>query len=96
MQITGAVQSFEVRTEATLLYWDVIGDLAMSLRVTAAGAGATTRSLAYQTRCTDRTYVWPSEKVIAKVMGKCINDVATRLRNDSRVADALRQAVAGR
>ncbi len=94
VQVTGAVQSFEVQTETTLLYWEVIGELGMSLQV--SGAGDMTGSLAYQTRCTDRTYVWPGESVIAKVMGKCINDVAAKLRNDGRIAEALRQAVARR
>lgn len=95
-QIAGSVLSFEVRTETTLLYWDVIGELSMSLRVTAAGAATTTDLLVYRARCTERTYVWPSDTVVATVMGKCIKDVAASLRSDGRVAAALRQAVAGR
>ena len=35
----------------------------------------------------------PSEAVIAGVMRKCIGDVANRLRNDGRAADALRKAL---
>jgi uncharacterized lipoprotein YajG len=94
-QITGAVLEFEARTDTTLLYWDVIGNLAISLQIMVARGTNPGAPLDYRARCMDRTYIWPSAAVIAGVMGKCINDIATKLRNDSRAADALRNSVSG-
>lgn len=89
-QVTGSVLEFEAHTAATLLYWDVTGKLAVSLQIPVARGTNPMAPLAYRARCMDRTYVWPSEAVIAGVMSKCVNDFANQLRDDSRVADALR------
>lgn len=94
-QITGAVLEFEAHTDTTLLYWDVIGNLAVSLQILVARGTNPGAPLDYHARCMDRTYIWPSEAVIAGVMSKCINDFANKLRNDGRAADALRNALFG-
>jgi hypothetical protein len=73
-----------------MLYWDVIGNLAVSLQIPLARGTNPGAPLPYRARCLDRTYVWPSEAVIAGVMSKCVSDIANQLRDDSRVADALR------
>ena len=89
-QITGSVRAFEAHTETSLLYWDVIGNLAVSLNIAVArGTGPQTR-LDYQARCTDRTYVWPSQAVIAGVMRRCIGDFSNTLRSDGRAARGRR------
>ena len=95
-QITGAVVEFDVHTDTLLLYWEVIGNLAVSLQVPGVRGAQPAAPLDYRVQCLDRTYVWPGEAVIAGVMSKCINDFATKLRDDSRVADALRHAADGR
>lgn len=94
-QITGAVLEFEAHTDTTLLYWDVIGNLAVSLQILVARGTKPGALLDYRARCMDWTYSWPSEAVIAGVMSKCINDFANKLRNDGRAADALRNALSG-
>jgi uncharacterized lipoprotein YajG len=94
-QITGAILEFEAHTDTTLLYWDVIGNLAVSLQISVARKTGSSAPLNYQTRCMDRTYVWPSEAVIAGVMGQCIDDFVKKLRNDGRAAAALRHAMSG-
>ena len=89
-QITGAVLEFEAHTDTTLLYWDVVGKLAVSLQIAGARGTNPGAPIDYRARCIDRTYVWPGEAVIAGVMSKCISDFANQLRNDGRAADALR------
>ncbi len=89
-QINAAVLEFEAHTDTTLLYWDVLGSLAVSLQFSAPKGANPGPLLAYQARCADRTYTWPSEAVFSGVMNKCINDFASKLRNDGRAADALR------
>ncbi|MSP98853.1 MAG: hypothetical protein EXR29_16875 [Betaproteobacteria bacterium] len=94
-QIKGAILEFEAHTDTTLLYWDVIGNLAVSLQILVARGTNPGAPLDYRARCIDRTYIWPSEAVISGVMSKCINDFANNLRNDGRAAQALRNALSG-
>lgn len=92
-QIAGAVLDFKVHTVTTLLYWDVIGNLAVSLQILVARGTNPGVPIHYHARCMNRTYVWPSEAVIAGVMSKCIDDFANKLRNDGRAANALRNTL---
>lgn len=93
-QLTGTVLEFEAHTAATLLYWDVIGSLSVSLQIPVARGTSPDTPLDYRARCQDRTYVWPSAVIIAGVMSKCINGFAHQLRDDTRIADALRNLAA--
>ena len=91
-RVSGAILEFEAHTDTTPLYWDVIGNLGVSLQISTVRGATAVVALDYRARCTERTYLWPSQAIIAGVMGKCIGDVANRLRNDGRAADALRKA----
>lgn len=90
--LKGSLRAFEVHTDATAFYWDVIGSLAVSLQVQSLQVAVAGARLDYRARCVNRTYVWPSQDVIAQVMGQCLQDFATQLRSDGRVAMALRDA----
>lgn len=93
-QVAGAVAQFEMQTQTTLLYWDVIGSLAVSLQFSAGRGTEPGAPIDYRVRCAERTYVWPGEALIAGVMGKCVADFAKALRSDGRAADALRSSAA--
>lgn len=94
-QISGIVREFNAHTDTTPLYWDVIGSLDVSLRVSSSRGTTPGALLEYHAQCTDRTYIWPSETVISGVMNKCLNEFASQLRDDGRVTDALRNALSG-
>jgi hypothetical protein len=95
LQITGTVRESKAHTDTTLLYWDIIGSLAVSLQVSLAREVNPGVPFDYDARCMDRTYIWPSETIIAGVMSKCINEFTNTLRNDGRVTEALRKALSG-
>lgn len=84
--ITGEVRRFALRTDVTSLYWDVIVDAAV---VVTATAHARSETRDYTARCTERTYAWPSEEVIARVVRACIEDVARQFRDDREIAVVL-------
>lgn len=90
-QVTGSIVAFEAHTDTTALYWDVIGSLAVSLQAADARGTPAGVAIAYSARCSQRTYTGATASFIAGVMRKCIADFATGLRNDGRVADALRR-----
>ena len=67
----------------------LLGQVVRTEIAVARGTGPQTR-LDYQARCTDRTYVWPSQAVIAGVMRRCIGDFSNTLRSDGRAARGRR------
>jgi uncharacterized lipoprotein YajG len=91
VSVTDAVRTLDVRTDTTMLYWDVVGRLGVS--VTVQGAGAS-RELQYAAERTERTYVWPGKPVMERVLGECLDDVRHQMRADPALADALRTAAA--
>jgi uncharacterized lipoprotein YajG len=79
---------FEVVTPATAVYWDINGTIEIAL---VANAGTEKKHDArYSSTCTDRTYVWPSEEVIGKVITECISSIGAKIRNDTTLANLLR------
>ncbi len=89
VRIAATMSEFKVHTDTTPLYWDVIGDLAISLQVSSVQNGDPPETFEYKARCTERTYIWPTESVIAGVMGECVSDFGKQFRNDGGVANAL-------
>lgn len=89
-QITGTVMQFEVSSDTTLLYWDIIGNMAVSLEILPSRRRGSRETIEYRARCVERTYIYPSESIIAGVMRECINDFGSKFRNDESVARLLR------
>jgi hypothetical protein len=67
---------FGVNTNATLVYWDVVGHIRLALK-----HGNAVVSL-YGTDQT-RTFVWPGEDVIAKVMKGSLAQISTELKKNA-------------
>lgn len=85
--ISATVKAFEVRTETTPLYWDIIGDTIIELEVMNQSGEKFSHS--YKSTCNDRTYVWPGGKLVKKVMQSCIADFAETIRNDKELAEEI-------
>ncbi len=86
VSIDGEVKRFDLRTDVTALYWDVIfsADVSVTIR-----NGAVERNGDYSAVCTERTYAWPGEELIARVVTKCIGDLSGKFRNDRNIARTL-------
>lgn len=85
--LAGEILTFEVRTDTTPLYWDIIGRTLVELQIKSADGNASKHH--YASICKKGTYIYPSSTLIQKVMKKCINDFANKLRNDDKFAQAL-------
>ena len=81
------VLTFEVATDTTPLYWDIIGRAVIELEIEKPDRKPTTHN--YASMCQDRTYVFPSGKLIQEVMKNCIADCAAKLRTDPTLAQAI-------
>ena len=75
---------FEVATPATAVYWDVNGTVEIALMAT--GENGKKHDARYGATCTDRTYVWPSEEIIGKVVAACMSSIAAKVRDDTALA----------
>ena len=75
---------FQVMTPATAMYWDINGSIMLGVTVTAPDGKK--RDASYVAACTDRTYVYPSEEIIGKVVAGCVRDIGAKLRGDAALA----------
>jgi len=64
------IRGFDVTTPATAVYWDINTKIEIVLRV--RGQDKTVSASA-----TDRTFVWPSEELIARVTTEALKNLAT-------------------
>jgi hypothetical protein len=77
--LEGKIYRFALRTPVTALYWDVLLDAEISVLVKNGSARRTGR---YSAVCTERTYAWPGEDIIARVINGCLAEMTGKFRND--------------
>jgi uncharacterized lipoprotein YajG len=75
------LRKFQVTTPATAVYWDINGAIELEMTVTAQGGSR--QDARYAATCTDRTYLFPSEGLIGKVVAACVGKIGADLRGDS-------------
>jgi uncharacterized lipoprotein YajG len=76
---------FQIATPASALYWDINGTIELALVATAQNVKK--HDARYAADCTDRTYVWPSEEIIGKVLAECISSIGAKIRNDTSLGN---------
>ena len=86
-RIDGQLNKFEIVTSNTISYWDVNGEVDISLAVTRQ-AGKKHNSN-YTATCTDRTFVWPDEEIFKGVITNCLSKIAVSLQNDTSLENFL-------
>jgi len=80
LSVATQLLKFEVATPASAVYWDVNGTIEVAL--TAAAGSGKKHDARYGATCTDRTYVWPSEEIIGKVVADCMSALGAKVRSD--------------
>ena len=85
-RLDAQVQSFHMRTDVTALYWDVVMEATVGMTLSASGHNA---AATYGATCTDRTYVWPTNALMASVVSKCVAEITHKFRDDPDMARAL-------
>lgn len=84
--LSGEIRRFQLRTDVTLLYWDVVveAEVAAALRRGTAAGEST-----YAARCAERTYVYPSAAIVQGLVVRCVADLAGQFRADRTMARVL-------
>lgn len=62
-----------LHTDTTMLYWDVVGEIAIDVSL---GDDPARR---LECRAVRRTYAWPTDDVLASVLDRCLRDLLTKL-----------------
>jgi uncharacterized lipoprotein YajG len=87
VSVGGKLLKFQVLTPATAVYWDIKGEIELALAAKSTGGAA--YEARYTATCTDRTYVWPGEEIIGKVLADCARRIGAGLRGDGALAAFL-------
>lgn len=73
---------FWAHTNTTALYWDVISNIEISATIGADMEDQTPKQATFSCETNKRTYVWPTLKLVTKVMDNCLIELMTSLRTD--------------
>ena len=82
VKITGDVKQLEFHTDVTLTYWDMVVNANVDIRLVHRGKSLTRN---YIEHCEERTYIFPSGKLIQELVARCADSIATQFANDQRV-----------
>ncbi len=81
INISGEITKFWTWTDTTMTYWDVIGEVQVTMTVDFPATGKRiTRS--YTADAKDRTYLWPGEKLVADVIDKAVKSLMLDIRKE--------------
>lgn len=78
--VQGKLLKFWVRTDTTALYWDLVSDIELQLAIQGTNGALMPKS--YSCHQTDRTYVWPSAKLMGQVLDACVAELMVKVRSD--------------
>lgn len=73
--ISGEILKFWVGTEATLLYWDVVGEVSLALEIKQPKSGITIPLGPYSSKKVERTYLNPCEEILQRVLEASLTNV---------------------
>lgn len=82
VNVSGEVTKFWVWTDTTMTYWDVNGEVHVTLTADCPDTDAQiTRT--YTANASERTYVWPGEDLVGGVVAEAVKSLMLDIRQDS-------------
>jgi uncharacterized lipoprotein YajG len=78
--VSGDITRFWVRTDTTPLYWDIVAEIELRVSVSSEtpSLGVLEKTISCQSE--DRTYVYPSAKLVGRVLEDCLSSLMRELR----------------
>lgn len=90
VSIRGDIRSFSVGTSATLLYWDVIGNVSFTLEAKKAGDASPVTLGPFEGKQVERTYVYPSVEIMERVTGGSLDNAIKAMGSDAALIKFLK------
>jgi len=87
--IKGEIQTYWLSTETTPLYWDVIGEISILLKVKRNDSDSFIDFGPFSSRSVERTYLNPSVEIMKRVLGASLEKVMQRMTSDAELAKAF-------
>lgn len=82
LEVKGEIDKFWVYTQTTPIYWDIIAEIGLKLFILQNLPSMQATTHKYDCKTTDRTYVWPSEKLMGNVLDTCLEELMEKIRAD--------------
>jgi hypothetical protein len=76
------ILSFWIRTDTTVLYWDVVANILINVRVDSTLESTRFHEREFSCESSQRTYIWPSEELFTEVLNNCLEDLMREFRSD--------------
>jgi hypothetical protein len=87
--IHGEIRHFWVKTDATLLYWDVVGDVTVTMEIARPGQKGSVILGPYNGRKVERTYINPSGDMMKRVLTASLNSAIQQIGSDPKFVGEL-------
>jgi hypothetical protein len=76
------ILSFWAETDTTPLYWDIVANIRIGVRVAGAVGSAGLLEREFSCESSERTYVWPSEELFAEALDDCLQELMREFRSE--------------
>ncbi|MHA2344843.1 MAG: hypothetical protein ACXADW_23590, partial [Candidatus Hodarchaeales archaeon] len=80
---------FWVRTDVTPVYWDVVGEVKIVLELKDPEGDTLISTRSYRASNVERTFTWPSKKIMEHVLVKSLEDVMQEMSSDTELVRVL-------
>jgi hypothetical protein len=87
--LQGEIRHFWVKTDVTLLYWDVVGEITVTMEVNRPGQQGGGILGPYNGRKVERTYINPGEGMMKRVLTASLNSVIQQIGSDPKLVSEL-------
>jgi hypothetical protein len=88
--IGGEIRAFSVGTSVTPLYWDVIGEVGVTLEAKKAGNTSPVTLGPYEGKQVERTYLYPSVAIMEMVTGGALDNAMRAMGSDAALIRILK------
>jgi len=88
--VRGQVETFWIRTDVTPIYWDVVGEVRFTLELLDSNLSTILFKGTYQGNKVERTYLWPNEDIMKRVLEDALTAAVLQMSSDSNFVQALR------
>jgi uncharacterized lipoprotein YajG len=87
----GEITTFLVGTDVTVLYWDVVGEVTITVKVKTSEDDTPVVLGPYGGKEIERTYVNPSVAIMERVLGASLTQVMNQMNSDKELITALKK-----
>lgn len=90
VSVGGKVKRFWVGTNATPLYWDIVSEIEIMVKIQSPKQKLVKEFGPYYAKKTERTYIWPSEEIMNRTLENSLSEVMVKIGSDKKLCKTIR------